>query len=445
MRRKMALSMMLLVLLLFPAGTGLIVSRCFDLTMARERERALSEEAAIARAMVMELGTLDAERAQTVASGAQARYGSLTLSVWLMQGGIPLGGGPLSGGQADWPGEIAELLCSTERATLLSGQRETLYIAHRLGGELTLLLGSDVSPVYSLRRELTAWAALLLACALTLAAVLAMLLSGLLTSPVRALARAAKAIAEGAYDTPLPRERGDETGELTRAFSSRSRAVREREGELREQAARRQELIDALAHEMRTPLTAIVGGARLMQRASLPAEQREALLDTMAREALRLSGMDERLLLLTRLGHETPRMTAFSSMEMAREALDVFEGVCLGGEDAVFTAERELTILLLRNLVVNAQRAGGEKPVRVTMKTDGFAVEDGGCGMTPEQVARAFDPFYKADKARARSAGGAGLGLTLCRRIAQLHGGVLQMSSEPGRGTRVVYSFDTRR
>jgi len=440
MRRKMALSMMLLVLLLFPAGTGLIVSRCFDLTMARERERALSEEAAIARAMVMELGTLDAERAETVASGAQARYGSETLSVWLVQGGVPLGGA-----RADWPVEIAALLRSPGRATLLSGQRQTLYIAHRLGGELTLLLGSDVSPVYSLRRELTAWAMLLLACALTLAALLAALLSGLLTSPVRALARAAKAIAEGAYDTPLPRERGDETGELTRAFGSMTRAVREREDELREQAARRQELIDALAHEMRTPLTAIVGGARLMQHASLPEEQREALLDTMAREALRLSSMDERLLLLTRLGHEQPNMTAFSSMEMAREALGVFEGVELGGEDAVFTAERELTILLLRNLVVNAQRAGGTESVRVTMRADGFAVEDSGCGMTPEQVARAFDPFYKADKARARSAGGAGLGLTLCQKIAALHGGALRITSEPGRGTRVVYSFDTSR
>jgi signal transduction histidine kinase len=63
--------------------------------------------------------------------------------------------------------------------------------------------------------------------------------------------------------------------------------------------------------------------------------------------------------------------------------------------------------------------------------------------MTKEQIARVFDPFYRADKSRARASGGAGLGLTLCRRIAQLHGGTLDIASEPGKGTTVVYHFDT--
>ena len=66
-------------------------------------------------------------------------------------------------------------------------------------------------------------------------------------------------------------------------------------------------------------------------------------------------------------------------------------------------------------------------------------------GMSPakEQLARAFEPFYKADKSRTRAAGGAGLGLTLCRRIAELHGGTLEITSAPGQGTTVCYRFDT--
>ena len=165
----------------------------------------------------------------------------------------------------------------------------------------------------------------------------------------------------------------------------------------------------------------------------------------MAREAQRLSVMDERLLQLTNLEHGEARMEAFSSIDMAREALSVFEGVELCGEDALFMGDRELTIQLLRNLVVNAQRAGGDTPVVVTLATDGFTVADTGCGMTREQMARAFEPFYKADKARSRSAGGAGLGLALCRKIAALHHGDLHIDSEPGRGTTVVYHFDTTR
>ena len=194
---------------------------------------------------------------------------------------------------------------------------------------------------------------------------------------------------------------------------------------------------------MGTPLTAILGGARLLQQSRLSGSQQSELLDTMAREASRLSTMDERLLLLTRLDHEAPAFAPFDSQAMAREALSVFDGVRLEGDDAVFVGERELTILLLRNLVVNAQRAGGKEAVRVTLHPDGFDVTDYGCGMTKEQIARAFEPFYKADKARTRSAGGAGLGLPLCRKIARLHHGELHMKSEIGRGTRVCYRFDT--
>ena len=279
----------------------------------------------------------------------------------------------------------------------MDGQARTLYIVHGISDTLTLLLASDVSAVYALRRRLFVWAGWLSLAGVALSMLLSALVSGWLAKPYKLL------------------------------------------------AAQRQELIDALAHEMRTPLTAILGGVRLLERAELSNAQQGELLATMGREAQRLTEMDERLLLLTRLEHSKAEFTSFSSLEMAKEALSVFESVALCGDDAQFFGERELTILLLRNLVVNAQRAGGKEPVRVTLHEMGFSVEDCGCGMTKEQIARAFEPFYRADKSRARAAGGAGLGLTLCRRIVQLHGGELTISSEPGEGTTVIYRFDTSR
>ena len=386
MRTRIAAAMTALALLLFPLGAWMIVSRCFDLTMERERERALSEETAIARAVAMEIGEGSMETLYAVASGAQRRYGSDSLGVALVYRGAVM-----AGAQAAHADGLEELLQTQGRATLLCGSEQTLYIAHRLTDDLTLLLRSDVSQVYALRRELAVWAGLLSLAGVLLSAVLSVVVSGWLARPYRLLAQ------------------------------------------------QRQELIDALAHEMRTPLTAILGGVRLLERASLPEDKRASLLASMAREAQRLSEMDARLLQLTRLEHDAPDFTRFSSMEMAREALSGFEGVTLEGEDAVFLGERELMIQLLRNLVVNAQRAGGDVPVRVTLCADGFTVTDHGCGMTKEQLARAFEPFYKADKSRTRAAGGAGLGLTLCRRIAELHGGALKIDSEPGRGTTVCY------
>lgn len=436
MRKRIALCMVALVLTLLGPGMALVVSRSFALTMERERARALGEEAAIARALTLE--TAEGNVGRSTASTLQTRYGSNELTIYLLQNGETITGEALPTVQ-----KLPELLNTETRATLLDGVSERLLIAHALDGEITLLTALDVSPVYALRRELLRGAAALGLIGLVLAGALAIWISGVLTRPLSQLADAAAKLADGDYAAPLPAAKNDEMNALIRAFSRMSAAIDERETALRTQAEERQALIDALAHEMRTPLTAILGGARLLQQSRLSGSQQSELLDTMAREASRLSTMDERLLLLTRLDHEAPAFAPFDSQAMAREALSVFDGVRLEGDDAVFVGERELTILLLRNLVVNAQRAGGKEAVRVTLHPDGFDVTDYGCGMTKEQIARAFEPFYKADKARTRSAGGAGLGLPLCRKIARLHHGKLHMESEIGRGTRVCYRFDT--
>lgn len=436
MRKRIALCMVALVLTLLGPGMALVVSRSFALTMERERARALGEEAAIARALTLE--TAEGNVGRSTASTLQTRYGSNELTIYLLQNGETITGEALPTVQ-----KLPELLNTETRATLLDGVSERLLIAHALDGEITLLTALDVSPVYALRRELLRGAAALGLIDLALAGALAIWISGMLTRPLSQLADAAAKLADGDYAAPLPAAKNDEMNALVRAFSRMSAAIDERETALRTQAEERQALIDALAHEMRTPLTAILGGARLLQQSRLSGSQQSELLDTMAREASRLSTMDERLLLLTRLDHEAPAFAPFDSQAMAREALSVFDGVRLEGDDAVFVGERELTILLLRNLVVNAQRAGGKEAVRVTLHPDGFDVTDYGCGMTKEQIARAFEPFYKADKARTRSAGGAGLGLPLCRKIARLHHGELHMESEIGRGTRVCYRFDT--
>lgn len=436
MRKRIALCMVALVLTLLGPGMALVVSRSFALTMERERARALGEEAAIARALTLE--TAEGNVGRSTASTLQTRYGSNELTIYLLQNGETITGEALPTVQ-----KLPELLNTETRATLLDGVSERLLIAHALDGEITLLTALDVSPVYALRRELLRGAAALGLIGLALAGALAIWISGVLTRPLSQLADAAAKLADGDYAAPLPAAKNDEMNALIRAFSRMSAAIDERETALRTQAEERQALIDALAHEMRTPLTAILGGARLLQQSRLSGSQQSELLDTMAREASRLSTMDERLLLLTRLDHEAPAFAPFDSQAMAREALSVYDGVQLEGDDAVFVGERELTILLLRNLVVNAQRAGGKEAVRVTLHPDGFDVTDYGCGMTKEQIARAFEPFYKADKARTRSAGGAGLGLPLCRKIARLHHGELHMESEIGRGTRVCYRFDT--
>ncbi len=436
MKRKMALSLALIALIVFPIGTFLVSRFCFSLTMERERNRALSEEAAISRAIVMEISGKNISGVFSAASGLQAKYGSSALHVYLLYNGRPMAGAVLPDAE-----NIDRLIQTQGRATLLSGEKQLLLIAHRLSNEITLVVSSSVAPVYQLKTDLMRLSAVVSAVGALVSAVAAYILSGAVLKPLSHLTRAAEKMADGQYDAPLPEIRKDETGILTKAFSHMKNAVILREAKILTESEGRQELINAISHEMRTPLTAIVSGARLVKTASLTEDEKSEILSMIESESMRLSKMDETLMLLTRLSEGEIEKESFSALETAKEAAGIFDFVPVEGRDFILSGNRELTVILLRNLIVNALRAGGE--VRVLISDNGFCVSDTGCGMTEEEISHAFEPFYKADKARTRKNGGAGLGLTIVKRISDLHGGSIRIESEKGRGTRVFYNPDT--
>ena len=111
-------------------------------------------------------------------------------------------------------------------------------------------------------------------------------------------------------------------------------------------------------------------------------------------------------------------------------------------EDITISADEELFKSLLYNIIENAVKAsaiGQQIELRAGM-SDGnvvIAVTDHGIGMTEEDAKKVFEPFYMVDKSRSRKAGGAGLGLALCVKIAELHHAVLTLKSKLGEGTTV--------
>ncbi len=205
--------------------------------------------------------------------------------------------------------------------------------------------------------------------------------------------------------------------------------------------------MDALSHEMRTPLCALLGNARLLQNAAVPEDERCRLAEEMARDIKRLSDLDTQLLKLTELKHEKPAFSLVSVLPLLKESAERVahqsKGIALQveGEAADIAGDRELLARLLDNLALNALRASkAGQTVILRSLPNGFAVEDRGIGMTGEQIAHAREPFYKADPARTRKAGGVGLGLTICGQIAALHHGELSIVSAPGKGTTVSFT-----
>ena len=210
----------------------------------------------------------------------------------------------------------------------------------------------------------------------------------------------------------------------------------------------------AFAHELKTPMTSIIGFSDLLRQGNLDENSRMMAADYIHSEGHRLERLSFKLLELLLLKKD--------ELELKRVRLNVFVAeieralspalkakgirlVCRGEHQrAVF--EPDLVKSVLYNLVDNASKAmdgGGIIAVQAVSILDGcqFHVVDNGHGMEQEELSKITEAFYRVDKARARSQGGAGLGLALCKQIVELHDGSINFTSVPGKGTHVTVTL----
>jgi len=205
------------------------------------------------------------------------------------------------------------------------------------------------------------------------------------------------------------------------------------------------------AHELRSPLSVIRTECEVALRKPREAVDMRDSVEAIYRTSLRLSGLLERLLTLSR--HDAalvgPGREEVDLTRAAREAASLHssaaasKGIALTIElprPIPVTGDRLLLGECIANLVDNAVRftqPGGS--VRVTAGEEPspwVAVEDDGPGIPEEDLPRVFDRFYRGDPARARDDGGSGLGLAIAQEIARLHGAQIHVASVPGRGSR---------
>lgn len=220
--------------------------------------------------------------------------------------------------------------------------------------------------------------------------------------------------------------------------------------ELTDHARRQEEFLHSFAHETKTPLTAIIGyGELLLSRPEDPALVRESA-GYIFREGRRLESLSRKLLDMFVLEKNgvTLRQTELSSFleETAGALRPALERDGIQPEVRVQPGtapiEPDLMASVCLNLLDNARKAvsrGGHILLEGAPAEDGYtiSVTDDGRGIALEDLGRITEPFYMADKSRARAQGGAGLGLTVCQRIAALHGAALKFDSSPAHGTRV--------
>jgi signal transduction histidine kinase len=261
-----------------------------------------------------------------------------------------------------------------------------------------------------------------------------------LARPLDQLATAARRFGEGDTASRAKLYRRDEVGDVGRAFdemADRTALVLQTQ----------RQLMGDVSHELRTPL------ARIRVALELAAEDPGAAKDVLADVGTDLDEIDQLIsdiLTTARLDAGTAALAreATSVSELADRARQRFTArypertleQSVAGDDRAIECDPVLLRRALDNLLDNAAKySDPSTPVRFAVTPNGksvaFEIEDNGVGMSTDELARAFTPFWRADGSRTRKTGGVGLGLALARRIARAHGGDVTLASQVGRGT----------
>ena len=333
-----------------------------------------------------------------------------------------------------------------------------------------LLIASDLE-AHQARLETQATAVgILIAVGLIISFLLSTLLQPIVARPIAALAGTARSIADrGDYSIRAANPTEDEIGVLVQAFNRMLDEIQASQREraellIREQEANRlkDEFLATLSHELRTPLNAIVGWVHLLRRGQLPEDEQRHALERIDRNAHAQARLVQDLLDVSRIttGKLLLDVREIDLTTVVKNAIDA----CRPAADARQVALECACPLLLPtmgdpdrlqqvvwNLISNAVRftpAQGTVTVsaRRQGETDIIEVRDTGAGIEPQFVPYMFEPFRQADGASTRSHGGLGIGLTIVKRITEMHGGSVAVASEgPGKGATLTVSLPVRR
>jgi signal transduction histidine kinase len=261
-----------------------------------------------------------------------------------------------------------------------------------------------------------------------------------LLRPLRVLNDGVASFSEGQLDIVLPNQTRDEFGTLTDAFN---RMVSRVSGMIR---ARDQLLLD-VSHELRSPVTRLKVALELLPHSDMRTR--------MARDLTEMEAMVTELLELERLrdgrGIRPSRQDVMPVLtKIVQQFRDRPPGVQIAPTEAqtVLDVDADKLVVVIRNLVENATKYSlpDSRPVEVSIAHDSgsliIRVTDDGPGIPPADIGSLFEPFFRVDRSRSRKTGGYGLGLSICKRIIEAHGGAIAAHNNPtGRGASFVLTL----
>lgn len=274
-----------------------------------------------------------------------------------------------------------------------------------------------------------------------------------LTAPIKRLNIVSKKIADGAYSHRAVIKSSDEIGELSHSFNAMAEAVEEKITELGGALQSRDDFMSSFSHEIKTPMTAIVGYSDMLR--SQECDKATGLLAAsyIFSESKRLEELSHKLMDLMVLSQESIDLKPVDVQRLVRKLSETVKPFLEQNklerdiEKATVLADEALLHCLLQNLLLNAKKSNPrDGTIRITGKNtrDGyqFSVLDTGCGIPEEEIHRITEAFYMVDQSRSKQNGGTGLGLAISQKIAIGHGTVLHFESQVDVGTTVWFLLE---
>ncbi|MGI8810362.1 MAG: sensor histidine kinase [Acidimicrobiales bacterium] len=332
-----------------------------------------------------------------------------------------------------------------------SGSPDFRVVVETLTSGDNLVVAAPMTEVVQTMRKLVLIEASATVAVLAGVGVLALVVVRAGLRPLEDIGRTAGAIAEGDLSRRVERaEPGTEVGRLGLALNAMLTQIQSAFEARQASEDRLRRFVADASHELRTPLTSIRGYAEMFRRGA--ADRPEDLATAMRRieeESARMGVLVDDLLLLARLDQGRPlerlpvdlAQVAADAVDDAR-AVEPERTIALDGPGPAVVLGDELRLRqVAANLLANArQHTPATAAVRVGVRQENgsvvLEVADEGPGLFPEEAAKVFERFYRADPSRARSHGGTGLGLSIVAAVAEAHGGRARVDSTPGHGAR---------
>lgn len=338
--------------------------------------------------------------------------------------------------------------------------KENLFIASNLNLEnnnYKFVYIKDISSIYANREKMLSVLLKLNLFVVVMLIIVLIILSKFIVKPINKLIKSTKKIADGNFGERVHVAADDEIGMLSKQFNNMADVIEDKISELKRISDDKQRFIDDLTHELRTPLTSIIGYADFLRTSKYDERTLLTSLTYIYDEGKRLESLSEKLMLLINIRKEKFIMKNESTEDLLQKINRAMIvklknkniKLKITSENFVILMDAGLMVILITNLIDNAIKASknGDEIILNVYKDKKlnvvFEVIDYGVGIPKEQIKKVLEPFYMVDKSRERANNGAGIGLALCREIAQIHNGKIDIISMLGKGTTVMVKINT--